>query len=608
MKQEFFRRAEQIAGFGFWELRLDKKMFEVSANARRIYGVSPNTPLIMNDIQQIPLPEFRPMLDQALSELISEQKPYNVEFKIRRPCDQKIAVIHSEAEYDPRTRSVLGVISDITHRHQAEEEIRRSEEKYRLLFNSISDAIYFHEVGDDGRGRFVEVNDGACKLMGYTREEFLQLSPKVLDDPNELTDAEVVQQKLHHDGHVVFERIHVTKDGRRIPVEISSQTVTQDGRTLYLSVVRDITERKTMESRLLQAAEQWRATFDAITTPVSIQDKNYRILRVNQAFAQAMKMTPGELIGKTCYEVSHGTSEPVNICPHRKTMETGQAIEVEIHNAERGTYSLVSTYPMFDPDGDIIASVHITQDVTERRRMQEQLMVTNRLASVGELAAGVAHEINNPLTGILGFSELLLESALPDNIRKDVEIIHSEARRSAEIIKNLLVFARRHNPAKELLNVNEIIQRVLALRAYDTKLNNIDVIPHLDPDLPEITADAFQLQQVFLNIVINAEFFMLKAHQRGTLTITTGYDKKNDRVRIVITDDGPGIAPENLDRLFDPFFTTKEVDQGTGLGLSISHGVIKQHGGAIRAENQSGGGAAFIIELPRLAPAADRPE
>lgn len=235
----------------------------------------------------------------------------------------------------------------------------------------------------------------------------------------------------------------------------------------------------------------------------------------------------------------------------------------------------------------------------EHRRAEEQLLITDRLASIGELASGIAHELNNPLTGVIGFSQLLLSKELPDEIREDIGVIYSEAKRAADVMKNLLIFARKHSPLRQLVNVNSVIEKVLTLRAYEHKVENIQVVVHLAPDLPLIMADYFQLQQVFLNLIINAEHFMLEAHRRGTLAITTRCI--GNAVRASFADDGPGIAKEDLVYLFDPFFTTKEVGEGTGLGLSICHGIVTEHGGLIYAESEPGRGASFIVELPVLA-------
>ncbi len=359
---------------------------------------------------------------------------------------------------------------------------------------------------------------------------------------------------------------------------------------------REITKRKRVEEKIEQVAGEWRTTFDAITDLVSIHDEDFRLTRVNKAFADAFKMRPPELIGRSCCEIVHGAEGLVPNCPHRKTLETKRPAMGEFFEPRLGIYLEVTTSPIFDEKGEVVASVHVTRDITERRQRQDSLIVTDRLASVGELASGIAHELNNPLTSVIGFSQLILDKDVPDDIREDVRIISSEAQRAAAVVKNLLTFARKHAPVKQLVNVNDIIEKVLELRAYEEKVSNIRVNTRFAADLPQVTADYFQLQQVFLNIIINAEYFMIEAHNKGTLTVTT--ERLGDIIRASLADNGPGILAENLGHLFDPFFTTKEVGRGTGLGLSICHGVITEHGGQVYAESELGKGATFIVELP----------
>jgi PAS domain S-box-containing protein len=239
----------------------------------------------------------------------------------------------------------------------------------------------------------------------------------------------------------------------------------------------------------------------------------------------------------------------------------------------------------------------VTTDITELKNMQAQLMAQDRLASLGELVSGVAHELNNPLTSVIGFSELLLRRDLPDDIKEDLEIINDKAKLIASIVQSLLTFARKQPQEKLPIDLNERIRRVLELRAYEQKTNNIQVITRFASDLPQIMGDSFQLYQVFLNIIINAEFFMIEAHNKGTLTITTER-MIGDFVRATFADDGPGISKENMTHLFTPFFTTKEVGKGTGLGLSICHGIITEHEGRIYAGSELGKGATLIVELP----------
>jgi two-component system NtrC family sensor kinase len=257
----------------------------------------------------------------------------------------------------------------------------------------------------------------------------------------------------------------------------------------------------------------------------------------------------------------------------------------------------VNSSVLRDTAGKVIGSISITEDITERRRMEEQLIITDRLASIGELASGVAHELNNPLTSVIGFSELLLgRKNIADDIREDLNMINREAQRTAGVVRNLLTFARKHSPEKQSVDINSVLKKVLELRAYEHRISNIQVNTKFATELPETMADSFQLQQVFLNIIINAEYFMIQARGRGALDITT--ELGGGMIRITITDDGPGISKENLKHLFTPFFTTKEVGKGTGLGLSICYGIITAHGGKIYAESEYGKGATFTVELP----------
>jgi signal transduction histidine kinase len=214
------------------------------------------------------------------------------------------------------------------------------------------------------------------------------------------------------------------------------------------------------------------------------------------------------------------------------------------------------------------------------------------------LSSGIAHELNNPLTSVIGFSQLLMEGDVPENIREDLGTVYSEAQRAAAIVKNLLTFARKHAPVKQLSQVNTVIEDVLRLRAYEQKVNNIEIENHLAPNLPEIMIDHFQMQQVFLNIMVNGEFAMLEGRHKGKLIVTT--EKSEGVIRVTFADDGPGISEENLKHIFDPFFTTKEVGKGTGLGLSICHGIVTEHGGKIYASSIKGQGATFVIELPLI--------
>ena len=246
----------------------------------------------------------------------------------------------------------------------------------------------------------------------------------------------------------------------------------------------------------------------------------------------------------------------------------------------------------------------VSRDVTERkqaeeerRQLEQKAHLASRLASVGEMASGIAHEINNPLTGVIGYAQLLTgREDVPTDIKKDLATINDGAQRVADIVKRLLAFARKQKLERDYVSINDIITTTLTLRTYEMETSNIKLTTYLDPELPVTIADGGQLQQMFLNLIINAETEMKLAHGKGNLSIKT--EKVDNTIRISFKDDGPGIAKENLDKIFDPFFTTREVGEGTGLGLSVCHGIIAGHGGRIYAESKLGKGATFIVELP----------
>jgi PAS domain S-box-containing protein len=264
--------------------------------------------------------------------------------------------------------------------------------------------------------------------------------------------------------------------------------------------------------------------------------------------------------------------------------------------------------------GKNIGILRSGEDITEIRRMEEErkvleqrAQVSSRLASIGELASGVAHEINNPLTGVIGYSQFLLSRKdIPDDVQADLKIIDEGAQRVASIVKRLLAFARHTKPERTHVDINNLINNVLQLREYHLKSSNIDVTTALDPGLPITMADAGQLQQVFLNLIANAETEMKLAHNKGKLLVTT--QQINNSIHISFKDNGPGIPKDNLQKIFDPFFTTREVGEGTGLGLSICYGIVKDHNGRIWAESERGKGATFIVALPVQATDSGLPE
>ena len=496
--------------------------------------------------------------------------------------------------YGPAKGYFVATFDNITKRKQAEEAIRASEERYRTLFESAAEGIL---IGDIETKKIILANPAICTMLGYSQEELSKMGvadihPKAsLEHVLAEFDAQAMGTKVISSSIPCLK-----KDGTVFYADVNAAKAIINKREHNVGFFTDVTQRNKMEEKLKGAAEEWRTTFDSVTDLISVVNKDCQLVRVNRAFAHAYGKKPEELIGRRCYQVVHGTNEFVPGCPIKETLRTRQPATIEYFDPKRQIHLEETASPIFDGAGEVVGSVNVARNITERKRMQEQLMLTGKLASIGELASGVAHELNNPLTSVIGFSQLLMERDLPDDVKEDLGLVHSEALRASGIIKNLLTFARKHPPVRQLCQIHNVIEDVLKLRAYEQKINNIEVVRRFAPELPEVTADYAQMQQVFLNIITNAEYFMTGTRGRGTLTV--GTQRLDNTVRVSFADDGPGMAPENLSQVFNPFYTTKPVGKGTGLGLSISHGIVAEHGGSIYVTSQPGEGATFVVELP----------
>ena len=340
-------------------------------------------------------------------------------------------------------------------------------------------------------------------------------------------------------------------------------------------------EQKALTDRILES------TPDAM----AVVGKDQQVIKVNKAFEHTFNLAKDKAEGKEIREIIPVSRLIETILQVMETSESKLQVEFKLKMGVQERVIIADIIIM--QKNEVLAHF---EDVTEEREMQERLSLTDRLASLGEMAAGIAHELNNPLTGVVAISQLLLESDVPAEIKDDLKAISSEGQRAASVVRNMLSFARSHTLSNQPVEINAIISQVLNLRTYEHRVSNIKVFTRFAPNLPEISADRFQMQQVFLNIVLNAEQAMIEAHDGGNLNITT--EQLNDIIKISFSDDGPGIPQDIINRVFDPFFTTKEVGKGTGLGLSICYGIVTKQGGRIYAQSQPGKGVTFVVELP----------
>ncbi len=361
---------------------------------------------------------------------------------------------------------------------------------------------------------------------------------------------------------------------------------------------RDAAVSEARYTRLVESAS------DAIFTV----DLTGRLTSLNEALERASGRRRAELMHSPFVDLIDARDQPSVVAAFAATF-AGQHRRVELRypSATRELRYCSLTLTPFVEDDAVSGALGVVRDVTDEKRLTEQLIQQEKLAAVGQLVSGVAHELNNPLASVLAFGQLLLiapEDQPAD--RPKIEAITQEAKRAAKIVSNLLTFARQHQPERTVTDLNRVIQDTLELHRYALRVANIDVDVRLDPALPTTWADPFQLQQVMLNLIVNAEHALSTWEGERRILVRTEQAKKGGALCAYVTDTGPGIAPEVLPRIFNPFFTTKPVGEGTGLGLSISDGIVREHGGRISAESRPGHGTTFTIELPHvLAPAPE---
>ena len=492
----------------------------------------------------------------------------------------------------------IHVLKDISDRREAER-------RYRELFDNIQEGLFFSTPS----GRFVEVNDAMVRMLGYpSREELLQI-----DIPTQLYFSPAQRERhseiMKENGHLRnFEATLRRKDGSPIHVLINAFGMYDNlGRLLQIrGLMLDVTGLRTYQSELHRERDFSGKILSNTQSLILVADTAGLISYGNRRWYD-VGFEQRELLGRPLLELA----APGFVRPLADALQNtlnGQQVdnlEVQIVRAGGavGKFS-ANLSPMRDEQGTVTSIVVVLTDITDSAVLRDKLLHAEKMAAVGQLVSGVAHEVNNPLTAILGFADLLMENPdIPEGARKDLRVILQEAQRTKQIVQNLLSFARQMPPQRNAVQLNAILHRTIQLRSYDFNSHGIEIIEHLDEELPEVIGDAHQLQQVFLNILNNANDAVHEVGRPARIEIMS--TKAGDTVEVSFTDNGDGIS--HPDKIFDPFFTTKEVGKGTGLGLSICYGIVKEHGGEILCHNNLGGqGATFIVRLPAASHTASK--
>jgi two-component system NtrC family sensor kinase len=484
----------------------------------------------------------------------------------------------------------IHVLKDITDRREAER-------RYRELFDSIQEGLFFATP----EGRFLDVNDAMVRMLGYSsREELLRadVGPHLYPAPE---SRERFMRALTQRGVLRnYEETMRRKDGTLLhTLQNISGVKDARGRIVQIrGLMLDVTEQKTFQSQLQRERDFNQKILNTTQSMIFVLDTAGLISYANRRCYEAGYQQE-ELIGKRLGDWVEPTHE-VEFEAALETTAHGQQVENIELPVRRGDGSMghfsISLSPMRDEQNAVNSVVVVMTDITDAALLQSKLSHSEKMATIGRLVSGVAHEVNNPLAAILGFTDLLLENPeVPATAREDLQIILQETQRTKDIVQDLLSFARQRPVQRELVHLNAVLRQTIKLRSYDFASHGVEVSENFEDGLAPALGDAQQLQQVFLNILNNAYDAVQESGQRGHIAITTR--RNGESLEVTISDNGTGIT--DAQKIFDPFYTTKQVGKGTGLGLSICYGIVRAHGGEIQCWNHGAEpGSTFLVRVP----------
>ena len=492
------------------------------------------------------------------------------------------------------------LLGPIIQRKRAEEKLEESERKYRTLFDGASDAIFIH--GTDGR--FIEANRAACDRLGYTREQLLGMSPADINTPEFAATADARLADVLEQGHAVFELVNRRKDGSTFPVEASSRVIEYGAGQAILTISRDITQRRNAEE---DARLFWELVNQSFDTVLIADAGSGELLDCNQQAPVALGRRREKLLQLRLIDLEDELPADfswVDSVAHLRE-QGGVVRDAAYRRGDNTTFPAEVSMSYIDSQARAYI-VAVVRDTSDRRRLERQLRQAAKMEAVGQLAGGVAHDFNNILTGITGYTDFALAEIDPESdLHADLARVRALAGRASTLTRQLLAFSRRQGLEPIPLEVNGLIENLLKMLR---RLIGEDVRLEFDaaPEPAVCRADPAQIEQVLVNLVVNARDAMPEG---GALTLrTAGADVRpgdleqtppGGYVVITVRDTGVGMDEEVRRRVFEPFFTTKELGEGTGLGLAMAYGIVQDHGGEITVESRPGEGTAFHVYLPQ---------
>jgi PAS domain S-box-containing protein len=570
-------------------MSLDGTLRTVNRRVTQLLNI-PYTSLVGSKLDNFVDEPLRGTVEAGLARFL-ERRRWAGLVKVRLKNSQRVLYFDCVLSAIIKGDEVVGVSTlarDVT-------EEREKERRFTELFETLQEGVYFCTP----EGKLLEANPALVGMLGYvSKEELLALDPTAMNPGPDQNP--VLGRAAADEGGVRTREISLKRKDGKVAVFLDTSRAVWDtaGKIIrYQGTLVDVTERREMEKTLRRQEEFQRYLLESFPDLILVIDLNERYGFVSSRIRDLLGYAPNDWVGKKveeqdqspefqalCRDVSSGRKK-FGFCEYGARHRDGSWRDM------RATAS-----PLFDAESKLSGVIASVRDITVEKKLEQQIIQSERLAAMGQMIGGFAHELNNPLTSILGVTELLQDAQVTEPVRKQITMLQQQSRRAAEIVQNLMYFSRPPAPGKGTINLSDLVQRTLHLHAYSLRKSNITVDFLPEPSLPSFDGDPHQLMQVFLNLILNAEQAIREARERGTLRIRLGKGEKT--VFATLQDDGPGIPAEILPNIFDPFYTTKRPGRGTGLGLSICKAILREHGGNVEATSGPGGGAVFTVTLP----------
>ncbi|MBD3383859.1 response regulator [candidate division KSB1 bacterium] len=499
-------------------------------------------------------------------------------------------------DYIVKTKQDLNILPRVVQRvikeHNLSAQLKLSEQRYFALFDKANIAIFILSAQDY---TLLNVNKQSLDLTGYKKEEILNRSFSLLCSKSSTEEIRKFFDNLIQSGQSSSDQISLVKSDRRlVPCDISGSVVAIGENRVIQLFARDISEKVKMQRQLYLSRQRLISLFDGITDLISVQDHHHHLIMGNKKYAQIASQHTSRVVGEFCYKALFGRSEPCENCPAAETLKRGKAEFVEIFHKGRTFH--IWTYPMAGLDDKPEFLVEYARDVTEQKEIEKQLIKSEKLAAVGLLSSGIAHELRNPLN-IIETARYSIEELLGHKdqaLDHKLGLINKSVRRASIIIDNLLQFSKHSEYEKERIDVEKLLDSTLSLVEKDVGLRNIKINRQYS-GVPKVFFSLDSLKQVFLNIIINAVEAMPDG---GNFKIVTRHLEEETAIYIDFIDNGVGISKEDIKHIFTPFFSTKSQKGGTGLGLYLSYTTVKKEGGDLFVKSRKGDGTSFTVKVP----------